>query len=389
MKPSGAEDQHAVTAQNPDPPQIPRWGKDTDQSREIGTSRSDASIYTDPATLALERDRMFRRTWLVADRVEAVPHPGDFLVWERLGQSVVIARQDDGSLFAFHNVCRHRGSRIVSEGGHCEARRLTCPFHGFTYDLEGNVVDVPERDTFDPAHLEGLRAREVAIDTWQGWIWLNFDPENAESLPEYLGSLAAEMGWYGMDEWKFYGGNTWVAEANWKVVLEGFLEAWHTPTTHKKTVRGGFDVARSSFATLDRHSMMVVPITANDIDSAPKPVEHRAVADCQYLVFPNTFVNMFPDLGNMISVFPIDENRSLAQGWVVARREAPEGVDYETYDSNMRRSLGLTDRIMAEDLGIAAEIGAVRDSFAAEGNIYNSLECRITAFHREIEKYLR
>ena len=68
----------------------------------------------------------------------------------------MIARQDDGSLFAFHNVCRHRGSRIVSEGGHCEARRLTCPFHGFTYDLEGNVIDVPERDTFDPAHLEEL-----------------------------------------------------------------------------------------------------------------------------------------------------------------------------------------------------------------------------------------
>ena len=71
-----------------------------------------------------------------------------------------------------------------------------------------------------------------------------------------------------------------------------------------------------------------------------------------------------------------------------ARREAPAGVDYETYDENMRRSLGLTDRIMAEDLSIAEEIGAVRQSYAYEGNIYNTLECRITAFHEQVRRYL-
>jgi hypothetical protein len=191
-----------------------------------------------------------------------------------------------------------------------------------------------------------------------------------------------------MEEWKFYGGNTWTANANWKVVLEGFLEAWHTPTTHKATVRGGFDVPRSSFSLLDQHSMMVVPITRNDIDSAPRPIEHRAVADCQYLAFPNTFANMFPDLGNLVSMYPIDENTTLAQGWVVARREAPEGVDYAKFDADMERSLGLTDRIMAEDLFISDQIGVNRDSFGYRGNIYNTLECRITAFHRQIEKYL-
>jgi phenylpropionate dioxygenase-like ring-hydroxylating dioxygenase large terminal subunit len=367
---------------------VARWGEGTDQSRLVGPGRIDKSVYTDPERLACEREKLFRRTWLVADRVEVIPNPGDFLVWERIGQSVIIARLEDGSLSAFHNVCRHRGARIAAEGGHCDTGRLSCPFHGFNYDLRGNVVSVPERDSFDPAHLEGLRAVPVAIDTWQGFIWLNFDPENCEPLDVFLGPLKDELGWYGMDEWKFYGGNSWTANANWKVVLEGFLEAWHTPTTHKATVRGGFDVPRSSFSLLDRHSMMVVPITRNDIDSAPKPIEHRAIADCQYLAFPNTFANMFPDLGNLVSMYPIDENTTLAQGWVVARREAPEGVDYAKFDADTKRSLGLTDRIMAEDLFISNQIGVNRDSFGYQGNIYNTLECRITAFHQEIEKYL-
>ena len=226
----------------------------------------------------------------------------------------------------------------------------------------------------------------MGIDTWMGWIWLNFDPENAPPLRQYAGPLADEMDWYGMEDWKYYGGNTWNIDANWKVVLEGFLEAWHTPTVHHRSIRGGFDVPRSSFSLLGRHSMMVVPITANDIDSAPRPLEHRAVADCQYLAFPNTFANMFPDLGNLISVYPIDADHTVAQGWVVAR--TPEGVDPEAYDAEITRGLGYTDRIMGEDLAISEEIAASRRSFGYTGNVYNTLECRITAFHREIEKYL-
>ncbi len=365
-----------------------RWGEGTDQSKALGTGEADSSIYTDPKRFALERDRLFRRTWHVAGRIEEVAEPGDFLVWERLGQSIVIARQGDADLKAFHNVCRHRGSRIVSESGHCETGRLTCPFHGFTYDLSGQLVSVPERSSFDPAHLEGLRTVEVAVEVWGGWIWVHFDPENAPSLKTFLGGLVDELAWYGMQDWKYYGGSTYVAEANWKVVLEGFLEAWHTPTVHTRTIRGGFDVARSSFATLDPHSMMVVPITALDIDSARQPIEHRQFADCQYLLFPGAFLNMFPDQGNLITVYPIDEHRTFCQGYVVARKTAPEGIDYETWDKSVERSIGLMDRIMEEDLSIAAEIGASKHSFGYLKNIYNTLECRITAFHRQVDQFI-
>ena len=86
---------------------------------------------------------------------------------------MVVTRQPDGSLAAFHNVCQHRGPAIVGASTGCGARRFTCPYHGWVYDTKGVVVGVPEREDFDPAHLEGVRAPAVAADEWGGWVWIN------------------------------------------------------------------------------------------------------------------------------------------------------------------------------------------------------------------------
>lgn len=366
----------------------PRWGKDVNQSDVLGTGEVDASIYTDPARFELERTRIFRRVWHVVGRASELPEPGDYLVWERVGQSVIITRRENGELSAFYNACRHRGARIASKSGHCETGRFTCPFHAFTYDLEGRVVHVPERATFDASRLEGLRAEPVAVQEWGGWLWIHLDPANAEPLETFLGELTGELSWYGMEKWRLFGGSTYHADANWKVVLEGFLEAWHTPTVHSESVRGGFDVPRSTFATFDPHSMMVVPLAALDIDSAPEPVEHRQYADCQYLLFPNAFLNMFPEQGYLITVHPQDQSTSICQGFVVARAEPPEGVSAEKWEASVASSVQFMDRIMSEDLAIAAEIAANRHSFGYERNLYNTLECRLTAFHQQLERFL-
>ena len=365
-----------------------RWGPGADESEALGTGVVAADVYRDPARLALERDRLFRRVWHVAGRVEQIPEPGDYLLWERVGQSVVISRKADGGLAAFHNVCRHRGARIVRESGHCADGRFTCPFHAFVYDAEGRVVHVPERTTFDAGKLEGLRAEPVAVETFGGFLWVHLDPDAADPLSDYLGELDAELAWYGMGEWRYVGGSTYHAEANWKDVLEGFLEAWHTPTVHARSTRGGFDVPRSTFASFPPHSMMVVPLTALDIDAAPSPVEHRQYADCQYLLFPNSFLNMFPDSGYLITVYPTDERHAICQAYVVARKNPPEGVAQEKWDRGVQTSIDLMDRIMSEDLAIAAEIGRNRDSFGYRENLYNTLECRLTAFHEQLDRYL-
>jgi phenylpropionate dioxygenase-like ring-hydroxylating dioxygenase large terminal subunit len=369
---------------------VPRWGEGTDESRRIGTSRlGEPEIYTDPEHLVQERETVFRFAWHIAGRAEAIPKPGDYLVWERFGQSVVIARQADGSLGAFYNVCPHRGARIVAEGGHCDSGELTCPFHGFGYDLRGDLIRVPERGTFDPKHLAGLRTAEVAVDVWDGWLCVHLDPEHAKPLSEELGELTDELGWYGMGDWKYYGSSRCIAEANWKTVLEGFLETWHVASVHAKTLPEGIDVSATTYASFAPHSMMVIPIGSKRLQNAPQPVVHQALAICHYLVFPCAFFNMYPDQGYLTTVYPIDEKRTLLEGYVVARKTPPKGMDPEKWDASVASSLCYMDEIVDEDRHVAGEIGAVRHSFGYQGNLYNRLECRITEFHRELGARLR
>ena len=366
----------------------PRWGPGTDESQELGTGKASADLYRDAERYELERTRLFRRVWHVAGHAAELPEPGDHLLWERVGQSVLIVRKADGSLAAFHNVCRHRGARIVRESGHSPSGRFTCPFHAFVYGEDGCVVHVPERETFDANQIADLRAEPVAVEAWGGWLWIHLEPSVAPPLAEFLGELDGELSWYGMEDWRYAGGSIYQAEANWKVVLEGFLEAWHTPTVHANSTRGGFDVPRSTFSSFPPHSMMVVPLTALDIDSAPEPVEHRQYADCQYLLFPNAFLNMFPDQGYLITVHPTGIDRAICQGFVVARRTAPEGVGQDAWDRSVETSIGVMDRIMGEDLEIASEISRNRESVGYRENLYNTLECRLTAFHENVERYI-
>jgi len=367
---------------------IPRWGLGVDQSDDIGPGLISAEVYTSAEQWQKERTFVFRNTWLLVDSSDVIPNTSDYFVWERMGQSVVITRGEDKSLSAFHNVCQHRGARLVTQSGHCSDQKFVCPFHGFTYDLAGKAVLIPKSETFSAEDVESLRIPEVLVREWNGFIWLHFSPSTAEPLEKYLGELVPEIGWYQLDNWKCYGGNTWEVKANWKVVLEGFLESWHTPFAHRNTVRGGFVTEQTSFSFFGLHSMMVVPLKRIEIDVAPEPLEHRSVADCHYLVFPNTFFNMFPDSGSLTVIYPDNENSCILQTWVIGRPEAPAGQSYEDFDAGLVNSLTLMSRIINEDMWLSEEIGRVRDSFGYTRNILNTKESRITAFQTQLADFI-
>src|SRR5216684_853943 len=128
----------------------------------------DASVYTDPDRYRAEVTAIFHHSWFSVRPSSDVPDPRDYLVWEQTGQSVVITRLDDGAVRAWHNVCQHRGARLVDGAGRCGRGRFTCPWHGFVYDLEGVVSGVPLPGTFDADVLRGLRAPAVRATEWGG-----------------------------------------------------------------------------------------------------------------------------------------------------------------------------------------------------------------------------
>jgi choline monooxygenase len=144
----------------------------------LAPSQLDAKNYRDPDQFERELERVFFNSWLPAFPSSDLPKRRDYVVWDRLRESVVIARQDDDSLVAWHNVCQHRGARLLAESGHGQIGKIVCPWHGFTYDLGGRVAGVPLRESFDPREIKNFRAPAVRVTEWSGFVWLYFS-ENA------------------------------------------------------------------------------------------------------------------------------------------------------------------------------------------------------------------
>ena len=132
-------------------------------------------VYTSPEILALEKEKIFMRDWLCMGRVEEIENPGDYMTFRVLGEPLIIARNEKGEINAFANVCRHRGVEVASGSGNL--KEFSCPYHGWTYDLEGRLVGAPymkEAEGFDP---KSCRLSPLKCDTWAGWIFVNFDSE--------------------------------------------------------------------------------------------------------------------------------------------------------------------------------------------------------------------
>jgi choline monooxygenase len=187
--------------------------------------------YSDPAVLRLERERIFARAWQYAGRADQVAEPGAFFTCDLGGVPVVVVRGKDGELRAFFNVCRHRGS-LVCEG---EGRRetLQCPYHAWTYDLDGSLRAAPRSDREPGFDKDGLGLVPVSVGAWGPFVFVNPDGD-AAPLADTLGDLPALVAGAGLDVdgLRFLKRSTSEYEANWKVCSENFLECYHCQVAH-------------------------------------------------------------------------------------------------------------------------------------------------------------
>ena len=187
--------------------------------------------YSDPAVLRLERERIFRRAWQYAGRTGQVAEPGAFFTCDAGGLPIVVVRGKDDGLRAFLNVCRHRGS-LVCEG---EGRRetLQCPYHAWTYDLDGSLRAAPRTDREPGFDRSDLGLRPVAVDAWGPFVFVNPDAD-APPLAAHLGELPELVAAAGLDlgSLRFLERSQSAYEANWKVCCENYLECYHCQVAH-------------------------------------------------------------------------------------------------------------------------------------------------------------
>ena len=191
-----------------------------------------------------EGDKLWSKVWQQVGRVEEIPKVGDFLTYEILDDSVIIVRSTPDTISAYHNVCSHRGRRLVDTppGAHearGQARQFICGFHGWRYDLDGKNTFAAERQDW-PCGLteESTKLRGVTVDTWGGWIWINMDP-GCEPLRDYLEPAASLLDHFHLENMRYRWRKWLVFDCNWKVALEAFMETYHVPYTHPEFMNFG------------------------------------------------------------------------------------------------------------------------------------------------------
>lgn len=188
--------------------------------------------YYDPGFFALEAEQLWPRVWQMACRLEEIPRPRDYASYEILDQSVIVVRGDDMSVQAFHNVCRHRGVRLVEGHGTCTSG-FTCPFHGWCYGADGANTFISRASTFSAHNLarEEINLVPVRCETYGGCAWINLDPK-APPLRESIEPFATYM-----DAWRLEDMHPewWLSfrlPVNWKLAQEAFMEQYHVLETH-------------------------------------------------------------------------------------------------------------------------------------------------------------
>jgi Rieske 2Fe-2S family protein len=198
--------------------------------------------YLDPACYRREREAIFLRDWFCAGRAEDWEGPGSHRVLDCFGESILTVRNREGQLRAFYNVCRHRGSRLCHDGedrhdaglrgGVIGGKLIRCPYHAWSYDLDGQLVNAPflaDQSGFDPA---GISLHPVGVAEWGGFVFLNLTPEDAPDFTAAVSGPAERLARYPLDDLRVGRRIDYTVRANWKVLCENYNECYHCGPVH-------------------------------------------------------------------------------------------------------------------------------------------------------------
>jgi len=224
---------------------------------EIGTDPVPVDACISPDYFEREREKLFKKVWLKVGRVEEFPQTGswklvDMDIWNT---QIILARGVDGRIRGFHNTCSHRGNTVVSgpeTSG--RTRHFFCNFHGWTYDLEGQLTDIPqEEEFFDSFKRCENGLTPVGVDVWEGFVFAHLDPAPAQSLAAYLGQAGERLAGFPYGEMTAVYAYRTILNCNWKVAQDAFSEAYHVTTIHAGSFPDGFNAKLGDVEILGPH----------------------------------------------------------------------------------------------------------------------------------------
>ena len=279
-----------------------------------------ARYYTDAEFFRRELDGFFARMWVCAGRSEEIAASGEYVVREIDRHNIVVTRNEAGVVMAFHNVCRHRGTRICTEASGRFAGSIQCPYHAWTYDLDGRLIGAPHMSEVPHFKAEDYPLRAVRAAEWDGHVFLNLDAD-AATLSEQLGPLVEKFRGWRMEDLRRGHRIVYDVKANWKLIIQNYNECLHCPNLHpalnrlshylsgeneplQPTYMGGVMDLRPGVQTLSRDGTCRRAVLPGLSSEDARRVYY-------YCIFPNLMLSLHPDYMLTHTLWPIAPDRTI------------------------------------------------------------------------------
>ena len=356
-----------------------------EQTLGSGIERIDSKVYLDPVRFDAEMSRLFAVVPLVL-APSALLSPETAIAHDGYGVPLIVSRDQSGAAHALANVCRHRGTRLISPDGDSPipARRIVCPYHAWTYRPDGSLVGIPRAECFPGLVLESTALSTFPSHECGGLIWFAKSDRADFAAAD---SVAGDFDAFNFAGQYLYKRRTHAVAANWKQLIDAFLEAYHVQRLHAASIAPFFADGITVADRIGDHQRAVVGRAEYlaAIDRADLAALRRAVT-FTYHLFPNTIVVVSPDYINILVVMPQSVGHSLVEDFMLI----PERPDTAEAEAHWRRSWDLLDgTAFAEEDFRAAELCQKGMASGLAGDVMlGTLEAGIADFHARVDRFL-
>lgn len=345
-------------------------------------------IYGNDRFFKEEQDRILRPSWQIVCHLNDIPKAGDFHTLDFLGESIVVLRARDGGVRAFTNVCRHRGARLVDgPSGHCA--RLICPYHAWTYDLEGRLIGVPMRETYPTLEMDKQGLAKVAVEVWRGFVFTRLEGDGP-SVAEMMAPYDHEVAHYRFEDLQPFGRVTLRPRTvNWKNISDNYSDGLHIPIAHPGLTRlfgKGYGVEAQPWVDkmwgqlVDEPSANPSERLYQDLlpDVAHLPPERKRLWT-YFKLWPNFAFDLYPDQVDFMQFIPVSATQTLI-------REIAYALPDDRREMKAARYLNwrINRQVNTEDTELVARVQEGMGSRSFSAGPLASTEVSLRSFGRKM-----
>jgi glycine betaine catabolism A len=315
----------------------------TTAAYQQGARTMPGEYYTSPNVLAEERAKLFPSMWHCVGRVSTLDLAGDFIVREIGGESIILVRGRGGDLRAFFNVCRHRGTRICSESRGQFSETIQCPYHAWTYNIDGRLIGAPHMQEVAGFDKKDYPLHQAAVAEWEGFVFVNVG-DNPEPFDRWFAPMMGRLSRYNLASLEVKHSVRYEVGANWKLVFQNYSECLHCPMIHPELstvlpyTSGANDLIEGPF--LGGYMEIMAPNESATLSGKacgrlvnPALSDHDRRRAYYYTLMPNMLLSIHPDYVNYYIVIPVAADKTIVESEWMFSRDNADGQGFNPNDA--------------------------------------------------------